>query len=148
MKKNSHIPSEEDWGNYKNDLDQDYAHKIFFGKNLDEAMHLFEGAVLERSEELQFMPEIPFQYYIFAYCAYITSDTVLSNYNAPNAANGFLSLIQCRLRDDFDSIAPLMEELMPIAEYVAKNQALFRAAVEDYDDFNDTLLEIKRLAQG
>ncbi|MFZ6778822.1 hypothetical protein ACO0LD_18515 [Undibacterium sp. Ji83W] len=147
MKQILKIPTEKDWGDYKSDLDQKYAYKIFFGKNLEEARHLFQGAVIERTEELRFMPVIPFQYYIGAYYQYVTSPAVLSNRNAPDAASCFLRLVESKLSDDPVSISPLMKELMPAIEYLAKNQALFDADIDIYGDFNEILLEIKRLAQ-
>ncbi|MFZ6681757.1 hypothetical protein [Undibacterium sp. Tian12W] len=147
MKKILQIPTEEDWGEYKNDLDQKYAHKMFFGKNLAEARLLFEGAVIERTGELRFMPVIPFQYYIGAYCQYVTSPAVLNNRNASDAASCFLRLVESKLRVDPDSISPLMKELMPAIEYLAKNQVLFDADVDIYGDFNEIFSEIERLEQ-
>ncbi|BBB62359.1 hypothetical protein UNDKW_4086 [Undibacterium sp. KW1] len=147
MKRSLEIPSEEDWGDYKNDLDQKYAYKMFFGKNLAEARLLFQGAVIERTEELRFMPVIPFQYYIGAYYQYLTSLAVLNNRNASDTASCFLRLVESKLSDDPDSISPLMKELMSAIEYLAKNQTLFGADVDIYGDFNEILSEIKRLAQ-
>ncbi|MFZ6733459.1 hypothetical protein ACO0LG_16145 [Undibacterium sp. Ji42W] len=147
MKLNLEIPSEEDWGDYRNDLDQKYAHKMFFGKNLEEARLLFEGAVIERTEELRFMPVIPFRYYIFAYCRYLTSTAVLGRWDASDAASCFLRLVESKLSDESDAISPIMNELMPTIEYVAKNQVLFDADVDIYGDFNEIFSEIRRLAQ-
>ncbi|MFZ6712884.1 hypothetical protein [Undibacterium sp. TC9W] len=147
MKRILQIPTEEDWGEYKNDLDQKYAHKMFFGKNLAEARLLFERAVIERTEELRFMPVISFRYYIFAYCQYLTSTAVLGRWDASDAASCFLRLVESKLRDESDAISPIMNELMPTIEYVAKNQTLFDADVDIYGDFNEIFSEIKRLVQ-
>lgn len=147
MKQILQIPTEEDWDDYKSDLDQKYAYKMFFGKNLTAARLLFEGAVIGRTEELRFMPAIPFRYYIFAYCQYLTSTAVLGRWDASDAASCFLRLVESKLSDEFDAISPIMNELMPTIEYVAKNQALFDADVDIYGDFNEIFLEIRRLVQ-
>ena len=84
------IPSEADWGNYKDDLDQEYGHQVFFGKNAEETTPLFERNVIERAEEIQFMPVTPFRYYILAFRNYVMSEDVLKNDMAPDAASCFL----------------------------------------------------------
>ena len=139
------VPSEEDWGDYESDLDQKYAHEIFFGKNLEETIPDFERSVIERLDELRFMPTIPFRYYLLALRNYVTSKTVLVNDMAPDAASGFLNLVAEKLRDSFDSIAPVMDEIMPAVEHVASNQEAYDADVDIYGDFTAKLAEIRGL---
>jgi hypothetical protein len=145
MKSMLTIPSEEDWGDYKSDLDQKYAHEIFFGKSLEETIPDFERNVIERVDELRFMPTIPFRYYLLALRNYVTSKSALANDMAPDAASSFLNLIAEKLRDSFDSIAPVMDEIMPAVEYVASNQEAYDADVDIYGDFAAKLAEIRGL---
>jgi hypothetical protein len=142
------IPSEADWGNYEDDLDQEYGHRIFFGKNAEETIPLFERNVIERADELHFMPVIPFRYYILAFRNYVMSEDVLRNEMAPDAASCFLNLVKLKLRDDADSIIPVMGELMPAIEHVAANQSLYDADIDIYGNFSEKLMEIKRLMQA
>lgn len=121
------VPSEQDWGDYNSDLDQEYAHKTFAGMPLDGAVHLFARNVIERTSDLQFMPLIPFQYYIFAFRDYVLSKDALLNDLPSDTASCFLGLILLKLRESPSSIVPVMEELIPAIEYVATNQALFDA---------------------
>lgn len=145
MKSMLAVPSEEDWGDYKSDLDQKYAHEIFFGKSLEETIPDFERNVIERVDELRFMPTTPFRYYLLALRNYVTSKSVLGNDMAPDAASSFLNLVAEKLRDSFDSIAPVMDEIMPGVEYVASNQETYDADVDIYGDFAAKLAEIRGL---
>ncbi len=52
------VPTEEDWGDYNSDLDQEYAHRVFAGHTNEEMQPHFRANVIERTDELRFMPEI------------------------------------------------------------------------------------------
>lgn len=68
------IPKEKDWGDWKDDLDLRYAHENFAGKSISEAIELFVRHSLHYQEDLQWMPIVPFQFYIHAYKEYILSE--------------------------------------------------------------------------
>jgi hypothetical protein len=85
------VPREEDWENYTEDLDADYAHKIFFGKTNEEMQPAFRRCVIERVDELRWMPKIPFQYYIFGLRDYVMRQE-FDSYDDPDAASCFLNL--------------------------------------------------------
>ena len=142
------IPSEQDWGDYKNDLDQEYAHRIFFGKSLEEVGPVFEHGVIERVDELRFMPLIPFRYYVRALSNYVMSKQILANEDSPDTASCFLNLVTEKLREAPDFILPVIEDLMAAVEYVAANQTLFDADVSIYGDFTEKLAEIKILSKS
>jgi hypothetical protein len=57
------LPTEAEWGNYQADLDQSYAHKMFGGRTNQEMIPHFQRNVIERTDELRWMPPIPFRYY-------------------------------------------------------------------------------------
>jgi hypothetical protein len=140
---NFQIPSEKDWGDYKSDLDQEYGHRVFYGKNLKETISFFERNVIERAGELQFMPLVPFRYYMLAFRNYVMSKQVLANEMASDAASCFLNLIIEKLQKDPKAIEPILEDLMPAVEYVATNQELFDADIDIYGNFAERLTEIK-----
>ena len=73
------IPTEADWGQYATDLDQEYAHRIFAGKSIQDVLPLFRANVLERASELSFMPPVPFQYYVLAFKEYVLSGVALED---------------------------------------------------------------------
>ena len=58
------VPTEAEWGDYEADLDQKYAHKMFAGRTNQEMLPHFRRNVIERTEELRFMPVAPFRYYM------------------------------------------------------------------------------------
>lgn len=143
------IPTEEDWGAYQSDLDSSYAHERFAGKSISEVLPYFKGAILGAVEDISHMPAIPFRYYVLAFKTFLLSEELvddrLINLEAPDAASSFLRLVQAKLKDSCEIILPVMNELMPVAEYVALHQDLYRASEEIYGSFPDVLNEIKQL---
>ena len=140
------MPAEQDWGNWEMDLDQAYAHKIFAGKTLEETMDLFEENVIERASDLRFMPPVPFRYYMLAFRNYVLSERVfVVDYEASDAASCFLDLILEKVEKEAETIRPIMDELIPAAEYVAANQTKFGASVEIYGSFPEKLVRLRAL---
>lgn len=136
------IPTEADWGDWNNDLDQKHAHGVYAGRSNEEMQHRFITAPVAAAGELEFMPPIPFQYYMIGF-----RDSVLSGKHdeaeAANAASCFLRMVLFKLKKDRKDIVPIMDALMPAVEYVAANQMKFGADMDIYDDFNELLGEIK-----
>lgn len=139
------VPSEEDWGEYEADLDQKYAHEMFAGKNLDEALSQFDEGVIDVVDKLRFMPVTPFRYYMLALRNYVMSERALVSDMAPDAASSFLNLVEEKIRNSPESIRPIMDAIVPAVEYVAANQTLFGADVDIYGSFADKLAEIRKL---
>lgn len=135
MKKACNVPSEADWGDYGSDEDARYSYSKFFGRSIDEAKQRFENNVLEACDELRFMPETPFRYYILAFRNVVVSEKLLSNGNPADAASCFLDLILDKLTDSPHTILPILGELMPAVAYVSSNQKLFDADIDIYGDF-------------
>lgn len=145
MSSNLQVPSEEEWGNYKEDLDRKYAHKMFSGKSHEQVISRFEDNIIEAVDELRFMPPIPFRYYMLALRNYMVSKLVLANPMVSDAASCFLRLVAEKLRETPNFIFPIIGDLMPAIEYVATNQKLFDADIDIYGDFAEKLTEIKGL---
>jgi len=136
------VPNEADWGNYKEDLDQNWAHEHYSGRTNDELLGFFQSNPTERTSELRFMPEIPFRYYMLGF-----RDSVLaldidklqpsdaSICDASDAASCFLDLIEEKLQKNPSHILPIMHDLLPAVEHLAKNQKKFDADPEIYGDF-------------
>ncbi len=138
------VPTEEDWGSYVDDLDSMYAHKIFFGKTNQEMQPAFQEAVIERVDELRWMPPVPFQYYILGLRDYVMNqDTCLDDRS--DAASCFLTLVTEKAKDHSDYIKPVLNELMPAIKFVADNQSLYDANEEIYGDFRKKEKELLEL---
>lgn len=144
MQASNQIPTEVDWGDYKADLDQAYAYRVFFGKNLDQVIPEFKRNILGRVEDLHFMPAIPFQYYIFAYRKFVLS-LQKDDYDAPDAASAFLGLIINRLEETPQDVLPVMDDLWDTIKYVASNQSFFDADEDIYGSFPEKLAKIQQL---
>ena len=141
------IPTEADWGQYATDLDQESAHQIFAGKSIQDVLPLFRANVLERASELSFMPSVPFRYYVLAFKEYVLSGVALEDEcDAADAANSFLNLVDSRLHDDPQSIAPVIGELLPAVGFVAMHQETYHAPVSIYGTFTSRLGRITEAA--
>jgi hypothetical protein len=151
MTRLSQIPSKEDWGNYERDFDTKYAYEKFGGKTLEEVMVYVETAALGASECLSYMPEIPFQYYIFSFEKFLITAQLMDDEYAKTEATGgastFLRLVLDKLTTNPWMILPVMEELMPVLEYVSSHQSYFDADIEIYGSFSALLEQIKGMYQ-
>lgn len=139
------IPTEKDWVGYEEDLDARYAYKIFFGKTNEEMQPAFKNNVIERVDEIRFMPRDVFQYYIFGLRDYVMRRD-FGFYDSSDAASCFISLVLEKLRKDPESIQPVVSELLPDLEFVAQNQELYEADEDIYGDFEAMYQDIIRLS--
>ena len=152
MKILNDVPTEDDWewggeGFRCSDLDKRDAHDKFFGKSIEDMLPYFKELPLSASEDLWFMPDTPFRYYVLAFKMLLMSQKNIDELgcDASDAASTFLCLLRHKLENSPQLVLPVMEELMPVVEHVAANQNLFDADPEIYGSFPDKLVEIKRL---
>jgi hypothetical protein len=135
------VPTEKDWGDYHSDLDQEDAHQLFAGHTNEEMQPHFRANVIERTDELRFMPEIPFRYYMIGFRDFVMSGD-LEHPEAADAASCFLRLVLQKLEQEPACIAPIMPELLETVEHVARNQSAFDADKDIYGDFLDLASQI------
>jgi hypothetical protein len=130
------IPTQEDWGDYESDLDQKHAHSVFGGRTSQEVQSIFRRNPVEATDELRWMPEIPFRYYMLAFRDFIMAGQ-FDFLSASDAASCFIGLVLEKLETQSRHIAPIMPELLPAVEYVSRNQSQFEADVSIYGNFLD-----------
>lgn len=138
------VPSESDWEDYKADLDQKHAHSVFAGRTNIEMQPFFRLNPIERTEELRWMPETPFRYYILGFRDFVMGKE-FGFLNASDAASCFLSLVSEKLEKHPQQIVPIMPDLLPALEYVAHHQTEFDAKERIYGNFLEKLSRIKAL---
>jgi hypothetical protein len=109
------VPTEEDWGDYKSDLDQEHAHSVFAGRTNQEAQPFFRRNPIEATDELRWMPAIPFRYYMLAFRDFIMAGQFDFSY-AADAASCFIGLVMQKLEKQPAHIVPIMAELIPRKE--------------------------------
>jgi hypothetical protein len=130
------IPGAKDWEGYKDDLDVQYAHNLFFGKSIPEVMEHFTvgGRCIERADELLFMPRKAFQYYIQAFTEYLNSERAAGD---ADAASPFLRLLLNREKRDPGSVMEIYGKLSDTLDYVSSHQAYFEAPEDIYGSFHE-----------
>ena len=142
--KSPSLPTEKDWGNYTSDLDQKHAHTVFAGRTNQEMQPFFRRNPVASTDELRWMPEVPFRYYMFGFRDFVMAKE-FGFLDASDAASCFLGLVLEKLEKQPRHIVPLMPELLPAIEYVAQNQSLFEAEESIYGNFLERLARIQTL---
>jgi hypothetical protein len=138
------VPTEADWGNYEDDLDQKQAHDLFGGRTNHEMLPHFQRNVIERTDELRFMPEVPFRYYMLGFRDFLIGGEVEPLW-VPDAASCFIGLVLEKLKKRPTHILPIMFELVPTLRLIAQDQDLWHAKKEIYGDFKEKLAQIEAL---
>jgi len=138
------VPNENDWEDYALDLDQKYAHDIFYGKTNSEMMSKYKRNVTHRASDLRFMPKIPFQYYILGFRDYVIN-AKSDEMDSADAASCFLGLVEEKLKSNAEYILPVMGEILPDLIFIASNQDSYQAPARIYGDFSETLENITSL---
>lgn len=152
------IPTEKDWLDWPEDvqrpyeLDEAYAREQFASKSFEEALEMFRTHdVLMRSEDVGYMPPVPFRYYVLVFkaCVMELGKREIEERDLPDdpwsAASSFLILVETKLRSELNYIAPIMDDLLPAVEFIAMNQDKYFANRDIYGDFRDRLTRIKKL---
>ncbi len=139
------VPSKKEWKGYEKDIDASYAFKLFYGKTNAEVQDLLRKNVIESVDEIRFMPIGAFQYYIFALRDYVMKRE-FEFYDSSDAASCFIGLVLEKLRESPEFILPIIDELLPAVEFVAKNQTLYDADEDIYGDFQTIYNSIIKLS--
>lgn len=145
----NHIPTEQDWEGYQDDIDARYAYEYFFGKTIYELTEEFRQSVIERADELRFMPVRPFRYYIFALSHFIMEDNYLEG-EADMTINSLFNLVLEKLNEYPENILPVMERLLPSLQFMADNVERYNISEEIYGSVPNrlqTILQRYRMLQ-
>jgi hypothetical protein len=140
------VPTETDWENYTEDLDANYAHNLFIGKTNEQMLAEYKDLVLARSEDIFWMPKIPFQYYVFGFRDFVISRD-FGICESSDAASSFLNLIIYKLENQPDFILPVLSELLNDIEYISNNQILYEADEDIYGNFKEKFQKIQKLSK-
>jgi len=138
------VPTENDWGDYESDLDQNHAHSVFAARTNEEMQPFFRRNPLGLTDDLRWMPDVPFRCYILGFRDFITAKE-FDFLDVSDAANCFLGLVLEKLESHPRAIVPVMPELLTAVEYVAKNQSIFDADESIYGSFLERLSRIQTL---
>ena len=139
------VPTEKDWGDYQSDLDQESAHDLFAGRTNEEMQPHFRANVIEITDELRFMPEIPFRYYMIGFRDFLMSGD-FKHLEGSDAASCFLRLVLQKLEENPHCISPIMPDLIGTVDHIAQNQSSFDADESIYGDFMQLAERIHELA--
>ncbi len=138
------IPDIDAWEGEWTAFDEGCAFRNFFGKTLKEAFALFEQCALIYQEDLAYMREAPFKYYVRAYIYYLGSQRSRGD---SDAANCFLGLIGIRLGDQPEWLGGSWAQIEPVLRKIADQQEEFYDADRTiYSDFGkrvEQLLDVR-----
>ena len=142
MRKKLRVPGAMEWSGYEADLDVRDAHRMMFGKRIEDVQQYF-GDVhsISRADELLFMPRGAFQYYVLAFAEFVSSERARGD---SDSASSFLRLLLAREERDPGSVSCIYDELVPAVEFVAEDQPRFQAAPEIYGDFRELAEKLRQ----
>ena len=138
------VPTEAEWGDYQADLDQEDSHDLFGGHTNEEMQPHFYRNVIERTDELRWMPIIPFRYYMLGFRDFVMAGN-FDGLRSSDAASCFLGLVEEKLEKQHEFILPIMSELLPAVRHVGQNQSAFNADEDIYGSFQEKLKRIEAL---
>ena len=142
------IPDKADWEEAWTGLDEASAFQNFYGKTLKEALRLFEDCALIYQEDLVYMPETAFKYYVRAYIHYLASERSRGD---SDGANCFIGLMKTRLRDHPNWLSGSWRQIELVLRRIADHQEdFFDAKHSIYGDFRkkvESLIEQQAKAQ-
>jgi hypothetical protein len=129
-------------------LDYRYARERYLGKSIDQILDIFLENPLA-GHVFFAMPAIPLRYYIMVYKRLLLDSTTFAKLmdmgHAADAANAFLGCVRLFLLQRPKAIMPVIEDLLPVMDYVALHQSLLDADLDIYGSFADKVDEIRRL---
>lgn len=137
MNPRTEVPANEDWGVLIS-LDSKHAFKGFSGKSVEDMIPYFREFPLEALSDLNNMPPKVFQYYVFCFVPLLKSGKLNPrDTETAGLAYAFLAFILDKLTEKPQEILPIMDELLPVAEYVALNQEQFQTETCAFGSFED-----------
>jgi hypothetical protein len=92
---------------YQGDLDQEYSHDLFGGHTNEEMQPHFYRNVIERTDELRWMPIIPFRYYMLGFRDFVMAGN-FDDLQGSDVASCFLGLVEEKLEKQHEFILPII----------------------------------------
>ena len=134
----NNIPSESDWRSEPWCIDTPDAYKHFQGKSRKDAVELFVENALCYQEDIMFMPEVCFRYYIHSYIDYLCSE---QSVGCSDAASCFFGIVEVRKDDIVRADSDLWKRILDMLKRLASHQSWYAADTKIYGNF------IERTAQ-
>jgi hypothetical protein len=136
------LPGIEEWAGYKDEMSAREAHRIWFGKSLEEMQSVISKRSMVLTTGLEFMPRPVFQFYIFAFVQYVMSEAAIGD---ADAASVFLAVLAAREKRDPGSVGEIYSRLASSVDFVAASQARFDASHDVYGDFVEKAEKLRKL---
>lgn len=125
------IPKESDWGDYRSGRDSICAYRAYFGKSNSDMQQGFYNCVIERFDELKYVPLSVFEYYIIGARDYILKNNFPS-FEAADAVCCFISLVQFWIEKSPDFMAKIKSEVCPVLTMILNYQDKYDVNPEIY----------------
>ena len=117
----------------------------FLGKSLDDAKNLFSENDLYYADDLRWMGEKAFQYYLPAFIDFIMSDNV--NISS-DSLNNLVSLLRSKIENEMSTIKACKLFLLESLVYCVQNYSKFEVDTKIYGDLKRELLDIMKIIKS
>ena len=135
-------PTIADWGTPTDDLDDQYARRMFMGVSESDAIARFAENPVGRSEDLLHMPATVLPFYLNAFAKYLL-ELKPPTLDAADSASCFISVCEVRASDLRDHIRS--GSIREALERVMTGQDYYDAPEEIYGSFNARVRSVWRL---
>ncbi len=143
------IPSREDWGNYKSDLDVKYAYKLYGGLSIEDSQQYFIDAPIQRASELRYAPFAVFKYYVFCFTKYLCSQAAKEEADMASVFLGLVYEMSEKYPNEFAEFYPNIELAI---KSVSENQKFYDADIDIYGSFikirSDIIKTVKKVIES
>ena len=146
------IPSEADWGETKGDFDANDAKMAFLGRSNAEMQPEFKKQFMLRAQDLNWMPRVPFHYYMHGFTEYLISEDYEYD-DWDDVVSGFyMDIVERRLSNDVLAIIPIADVVLNGLEFIRRSinnfdwDPEFHGSTEDVNKRVDKMIDqIRRL---
>lgn len=141
--------SDTDWLGYNEyDLDEGYAHGVYFGLSYQDFLKNIENqSIQERCFELRYLPLIPFKYYALIFIKFFLSqDFDLKNWQNEYILETFLSMIISRSEND-KFLVEIWDNLEVLLKLIESDKKYSLYEEETYEELIERINELKRLKE-
>lgn len=124
-------------------LDLKYAKSIFSGASEQQILEAFSRSVIERTDELRFMPPQLFNYYFHFFNTFVLGKHYQDD-DAVMVADCYLNLLKSKLNSHAINDSHPFAQTRKTLQFIEDNLCFFNTAPDIYGDLSLVVADVKR----
>jgi hypothetical protein len=127
-------PGEGSWSGHEGNDDSTWAYRRFHGKNENQAFELFDADVIESADNINFMPNEAFKYYLVALARYVDRLNFDSADNAAAATSCLFGYLEENTKSRPVVVSEILPIILPVLQRLASEQKDHDMPIDIYGD--------------